>query len=302
MLLSLIPIIGVISVGAIARNIEIFNEHHTKGFEIFLFKIGFPCYLFSVALTQDLDSIFNIRFIAGYIITFICAFSLAMLLHKNTPLKQQIALSLTSSYCNTSSYLTPVLLFLFNNVISGVIANLLQVIIIQSIVILIFTSLNNSKTSKLLTLCKVACTPFIIMPLCGLALNYFSLQNIIKYPYEIINTIGKSTAGMALFVFGLNCAPIKFHDNIQKLKVIKIITIKNFIHPLIAFCVGYFLLNLHGYWLQSLVIAASAPTAFLIYIISNQYNAQDDAIKIGVILSSVTSVITIVFISIIFSI
>ncbi len=297
LLIQLLPAISVILFGIVARNMKIFNQEHIKGFEIFLFKIGMPCYLFSVTFNANLNEIVNIPFIIAYLVTFVLAFISATLLHGKSPLNQKLSLSLASSYSNTSLYLTPILFFLFNNAIAGVIANLTQVIIIQSAMILILTFLNHKKASKLKIILKIIFTPLILIPILGIVANYFNMQSYLKYPYQSIEIIGKSATGMALFVFGLNCTSVKFLNRLEKITALKIVLIKNFIHPLIALFVGYFIIKLDGYWLKSLVIAASSPTAFLVYLISNQYNANDEAIKPAIILSSILSMLTIIFIS-----
>jgi len=84
---------------------------------------------------------------------------------------------------------------------------------------------------------------------------------------------------------------------LEKITALKIVFIKNFIHPLIALLIGVFVIKLDGYWLKSLIIAASSPTAFLVYIISCQYNAENNAIKPAIILSSIISFFTIIFLS-----
>ncbi len=295
---NIFPAIGIIILGVLLRVLKVFDNEHVKGFEIFWFKVGLPCYLFSFILMADLQGIVNVSFVLAYLATFIVTFCLGMFLHKKSLIKQRISLSLTSSYSNTTLYSVPIILCILGDATAGIIANLLQVMVVQLIAIFIFTFLNHNKTSVLKILFKVICTPFVIMPFVGIGLNYFHLQSYVKYPYEITNIIGKSATGMALFIFGLNFSKIRFHDSIQKFKVLKIVLLKNFIHPLIALVMGHYIFHLEKYWLSSLVITASAPTAFLIYIISNQYNANDDAIKTGIILSSIISVFTIIVISI----
>jgi predicted permease len=71
LLIQLLPAISVILFGIAARNMKIFNQEHIKGFEIFLFKIGMPCYLFSVTFNANLNEIVNIPFIIAYLVTFV---------------------------------------------------------------------------------------------------------------------------------------------------------------------------------------------------------------------------------------
>jgi len=302
--LFLLPAIGVIFIGCIARR-KIFDDHSIKSFEIFLFKIALPCFLFSVTFSSELKTIFNINFIFAYLVTWFFTFLLAMSLHKNNILKQRFALSFASSYSNTALYSVPITFFLFDNSISAIIANLIQVMIIQSIMIAILAFFDSNKAQKKNVfkecLFRVIKTPLVFMPFLGLFLNYWQLHSFKNnFLYESIKILGNTGAGIALFVFGLNCTAIKFNDKLQKIKVIKMVVIKNLIHPLFALCVGYFLFHLADYWLKSLIIITSAPTAFLIYVLTNQYKANDEAIRIATVVSCFASIITVILISLIF--
>ena len=108
---SLLPAIGVVFIGCIARNIKIFDDHHIRSFETFLFKIAFPCFLFSATTSLDLSAILNIKFIFAYFVTWFATFLLAILVHKNSSLKQTVALSCASSYSNTTLYSVPIIFF-----------------------------------------------------------------------------------------------------------------------------------------------------------------------------------------------
>ena len=299
---SLLPAIGVIFIGCVARNIKIFDDHHIRSFETFLFKIAFPCFLFSATTSLDLSAILNIKFIFAYFVTWFATFLLAILVHKkNSSLKQTVALSCASSYSNTTLYSVPIIFFLFGNSIAAIIANLLQVMIIQAIMIAILTFFNNKQVEKQNIFLQVIKTPLVFIPFLGLLLNYLQLtgfKNI--FLYESIKILGNAGTGMSLFIFGLHCTKIKFHDKLQKIKVIKLVIIKNFLHPFVAFLIGYFLFHLDNYWLKSLIIIASAPTAFLIYVLTNQYQANDESIKISTIISCFTSIITVTLLTFVF--
>ncbi|MDC0348931.1 hypothetical protein OAN21_00790, partial [Alphaproteobacteria bacterium] len=56
-------------------------------------------------------------------------------------------------------------------------------------------------------------------------------------------------------------------------------------------------MGLEGYWLNSLVIAASAPTAFLVYLISKQFSTEEELVKKTIALSSVVAMISLIVIT-----
>ena len=56
-------------------------------------------------------------------------------------------------------------------------------------------------------------------------------------------------------------------------------------------------MKLENYWFNSLVIAASAPTAFVVYLISKQFSTEEELVKKVVALSSVVATISLVLIT-----
>ena len=295
-LYSLIPVLSIILLGYVTKRVKIFDDYHTKGFELFYFRIAFPCYLLSVVMSEKFENLLNFRFISAYLITFAITFIIGFLVHlKNNSLKQKISLSLASSYSNTTIFLTPILFFLFDDGIAGVVANLLQVIVIQSSAILALAFISHRCTIKMFI--KTFSTPVITIPIIGLLINYFGLQNNLKCINETVNIVAKSSSAIALFILGLHCTTVKFHSLEQKIKAFKTVVVKNFIHPIVALIVGYYIFKLDGYWLKSLIIAASSPTALIIYIISHHYKVDDDSIRVGIVVSCFTSIFTIILIT-----
>ena len=295
---SFFPIFGSVLLGFCARRFNVLDFNQVKGFENFIFKIGLPCYLFSVTLNQKISDIANFSFIFAYLSVFVLTFLFAFLLHlKGSSFKNLISTSLASSYINTALYFTPVVFFLFQNAISGVIANLTQVLVIQTCVITLFMFLEHDKKSKLSVVFKMISTPFVIMPLFGLICNFFDIQRFVFPVFCVTDVIGRATTGLSLFTFGLNCFGLNLFSRQNFLTVLKIVFVKNVMHPIIAFCLGFYVFGLEGYWLKSLVIAATSPTAFLVYIVCNQYNAKsnsvNDSIRTAIVLSSLTSLIVI---------
>jgi hypothetical protein len=60
---SLFTIFGIIFVGFLARQRKIINQNQVEGFEVFLFKIAMPCYLFTATLNYDIHTLLNTSFI-----------------------------------------------------------------------------------------------------------------------------------------------------------------------------------------------------------------------------------------------
>ena len=299
LLQSLVTIFGIIFVGFLARQRKIITQHQVEGFEIFLFKIAMPCYLFTATLNYDIHTLLNLSFILSYLLAFLSIAVIVFILYRKCSASEICINMLASGYANTAIYTVPIITFLFGNPIAGVLANILQVVCIQSIFITILSFVTHKDKSLTRKLATVVTTPLIIMPIIGMVCNYVHISEYITYPTMIIKSIGSVSSGLALFTFGLNFYQFEIDNSTNKFKLLTIIYLKNIVHPLIAFTIGHYIFHLDKYWLYSLVITASAPTAFLVYLISKQYNVQQATVKIIVILSSVVSLVSLLIITLI---
>lgn len=287
----LFSILGTILIGYFSKQKKLFNDTHVHAFEIFLLKIGMPCYLFSVTLRQDLNVLLNFKFIFSYLASFFAMFLLGLYLNKKYTLVKSVTMSVASGYSNTAMYTTPVIFFLFENAIAGVIANLIQVLIIQLFFLIILTFLHGCGGLKV-KIKKIFITPIIILPLLGVLLNYLKADTYLKNATDVIENLGTVATGLALFTFGLNLGKVNFVDALEKSQVLRIVLMKNLCHPVFAFFIGYFIFKLDKYWLSSLIVSASAPTAFVIYVISKEYGVEANIIRSAVVLTSLFSVFT----------
>jgi malonate transporter len=294
---SLTTIFGIIFVGFLTRQRKILTSNQVEGFEVFLFKIAMPCYFFTATLNYDIHTLLNTSFILSFLLTFISIAVIVFILYRKHS-KSEICINmLASGYSGTALYTIPIITVLFGNPIAGVLVYILHVVCIQSIFITILSFITLKDKSLARKLATIITTPLIIMPIVGMVCNYIHISQYITYPTIIIKSIGNISSGLALFTFGLNFYKFEIDNSTNKLKLLTIICLKNIAHPLIAFVIGHYIFHLEQYWLYSLVITASAPTAFLVYLISKQYNVEQDTVKIIVILSSIVSLASLILIT-----
>ena len=274
-----------------------FNREQINGFENFLFKIATPCFLFYLTATCSVGDIFNVKYICSYLLSFFfVALLTVILIYKHNTYPQICIKILASSYVNTAIYATPVLAVLFKNPIAAVIGNIIQVVCIQSFFLIIFSFLQNKNKSLFFVIGKIIYNPLIIMPIAGLIFNYYNLTSYIIYLLIITSQIGNLSVNLSLFVFGLMLGNFTFEKNLISKEIFMLVLIKNIAHPFIAYIVGKYVFHLSGYWLNSLIIIKSAPTALIVYFIAKNYSTQGDNIKYIVSLSSVASLLSIIFI------
>jgi predicted permease len=294
----LITIFFIILVGVFCYKKEIFNKTQIDGFELLLFKIIMPSYLFAASYKNDLSTLLNTEYIAAYLLTFgILALIVTVLFIKNLSTIAVCMRILAASYVNAAIYTLPVITILLKDPTAAIIGNIIQVIIIQPIFIILLNTLKHKEKSLLKKIASVVTTPLIIMPIIGILLNY--LQVTLPTPIvDAISQIGSGASGLALFAFGLTLGATKITAQCLKFDLLSVVLIKSLIHPLVAIFIAY-LMKLESYWFNSLVIAASAPTAFVVYLISKQFSTEEELVKKVVALSSVMATISLVLITMI---
>jgi len=291
---SLLIILGIISVGVICNKRKVLNANQIEGFEIFLFKIAMPCYLFTSVLHHDLAALVNVQYIFSYLLSFsVITVMVLFSFYKNSSSSAIYIKILLSAYANAAIYALPVITFLLGDPIAGVLGNVLQIIVIQSVFITLLSFVSHKEKSIFGRLLVAFSTPLVAMPTVGLLCNYLHVS-----PYPVITDItqglGVAAPGVALFSFGLMLGGVRISKTNVDRDLLQMVLLKNIFHPLIAFCIGNYVFHLEPYWLYSLVIATSAPTAFIVYLTAKQFSVEQNLAKTVVTVSSVASLVSLV--------
>ena len=190
---SLLIILGVISVGIICNKRKVLNANQIEGFEIFLFKIAMPCYLFTSVLQHDLAALMNVQYIFSYLISFsVIAVMVLFSFYKSSASSAIYVKILLSAYSNAAIYALPVITFLLGDPIAGVLGNILQIIVIQSVFITLLSFVSHKEKSIFGRLLVAFSTPLVLMPVIGLLCNYLHVS-----PYPVITEIIQGVGGAA---------------------------------------------------------------------------------------------------------
>lgn len=301
MSLSPIKIFSLIALGFFCKQKGMFGHKQIEGFEIFLLKIALPCYLFTSIGRYSLSELVYPPFIMGYLLSFLAVFVLVAL-HTQKPASDILIRTFSAGYINTAIYMIPIVTLIYHNPSSGVLSNLTQVLCIQPMMLILLQWCHPGPVLK--KILKPLKTPVILLPLLAVVLQYLGLS----LPLSINSTLqqlGDITSGLALFTFGLSVAPesgfIKEPKGLHSKAVLELVCIKTLVHPLLSFLIGRYLCHLSGYWLVSLVIAGSAPTAFLAYLIAKDHDIKVQETKQVLALSSVIALLVLLAIVFMFT-
>lgn len=168
----LMTIFFVILLGIFCYKRELFNKMQIDGFELLLFKIIMPSYLFTAAYKNDLSVLLNTKYIVAYLLTFgILTIIVTVTFIKSLSTIAVCIMVLAASYVNAAIYTLPVITILLKDPTAAIIGNIIQVIIIQPIFIILLNTLKHKEKSLIKKIVSVVTTPLIIIPIIGILLN-----------------------------------------------------------------------------------------------------------------------------------
>jgi predicted permease len=133
----------------------------------------------------------------------------------------------------------------------------------------------------------------------GFILNYSNLivPSIIKEPLDIFV---KLALPMVLISLGLALGNFKIRENIYGALLLTIL--KNFIHPIIAFCLAHFILELDSLLVIIVTMAAALPSGSQSYYFAYRYNSLQAVVSSNVVLSTFVSFFTLSLLLVFFDI
>ena len=133
----------------------------------------------------------------------------------------------------------------------------------------------------------------------GFILNYSNLivPSIMKEPLDIFV---KLALPMVLISLGLALGNFKIRENIYGALLLTIL--KNFIHPIIAFCLAHFILELDSLLVIIVTMAAALPSGAQSYYFAYRYNSLQAVVSSNVVLSTFVSFFTLSLLLVFFDI
>ncbi len=297
---SLAVIFMLIVVGWASGRARLFTAEQVEGFEHFLFRFAIPCYLFTATITYDLNLLWNIQYSMAYLLLFAVIGLLVTGLHMlqyaghtwGTVFWSRLLVKiLAGAYVNTAGYALSVITILFTDPSAAILSNLLQALCLQPLFVLLLNCLKHRERSLLAKFLQTLMNPMVIFPLIGLGINYFEYA----VPEVLVLTtryFGDAVSSLSLFTFGLSISQLVVTR--KQYDAWGLLAIKSLAHPLFAYVLGRYVFALKGYWLSTLVVTASAPTAVVVYLIAKRFTAEEQLTKTVVLFSSILSIVSLI--------
>jgi predicted permease len=291
------PIFALVSIGYFCGKKSILNHNQIEGFEIFLFKIAIPCYLFNSTINHKLSELLNLTYIVCYLLAFVVVATISCGYFLKKEHTATIATKmLMSGYVNAAFYGVPILTFMVGNAKAAVLSNILQVVILNPAFVTFLGLIKHKHLSIYRRIFSTILNPIVLMPSVGMLINYFdiSIPNLLIL---ITKTLGSGASSLALFAFGLSISTILVSKKNLNKDLWFTVFSKGILHPLVAFILGKYVFHLEEYWLRSIVIMTSGPPAFIIYLIAKQFHTESETVKVIIAISSFVSLLSLIVIS-----
>ena len=178
-------------------------------------------------MQHDFFSLLEFSYLYSYLLTFLIVSLITSLLFlKHNSLPQLCMKILASSYCNAAIYALPVISFVLGDPKAGIIGNLIQVIMIQSIFITILSLISKKESSINKRLLNSISNPLVLMPVIGLTLNYFNIR-LPQIILLITQNLGNSASSITLFTFGLTLGGVVLDRLLFSREIVILVIIKN---------------------------------------------------------------------------
>ncbi|HJO94338.1 MAG TPA: AEC family transporter [Victivallales bacterium] len=297
---AVISVVLIILIGFLAAKFGWCNKKSKEVLSEFALNFTVPALLFVSFSSTQINTIFNIRFIIGIILVFYITFLLSYII-SNFFLKisdtAKILYSMLTSWSNFTYIGLVLFASLFNdkgiNAVSVIIL-ITSIICLPTVIILLEISNHDKNESRskiiLKSIKRACCQPIIFASFIGIAFSCFNIH----IPYAIhssLHILGRSTAGIVLFVVGVSLSGRGFR--ITK-TILSAVIIKLIIQPLIALLIVY-ILGLRGYLAIILILSFGISSGALPILFSHKYNSFVTESANILLLTNILFMVTILF-------
>ena len=301
-------VFGYILFGFFVNKLQLLPKKYIYYFEFVGFNIILPLaliiYFWQVSFPQINSIALIISFFASGIFIFITGFFISKIF-LNYKTDDSALFGLASCFGNTVAMGIPLMYAVLGpiNTIPYMILVFFHGIIHFSYTVIIIEVYRNRKKSIVeifyQILLGIIKNIVLFGMIIGFILNYSNLivPSIMKEPLDIFV---KLALPMVLISLGLALGNFKIRENIYGALLLTIL--KNFIHPIIAFFLAHFILELDSLLVIIVTMAAALPSGSQSYYFAYRYNSLQAVVSSNVVLSTFVSFFTLSLLLVFFDI
>ena len=296
-----IPFFAIIFLGTFFKALKVFNNEASRILTNFALYVTLPPFIFINIIKSSNNVIFEWDFIVRFeIITLFIlflSFIISKYIIKNDTKKSSI-FALNSSYPNYGYMGIPLCILAFGQTASIPIS---VILLIDSIVLLSFTSLLNTESTQknyinkfFLLFLSMLKNPILLSVFIGF---FFILLNIKLNTilFKFLDILAFAATPTALFAIGLNIYGNKITKSFGEIYIISFI--KLFLHPLLIFLIfSLFPSNINPLWIKVAILCSCLPVAGNVYAMSIFYDSFTLKTSNSILFTTVLSTFTVPFV------
>ncbi len=305
-ILTLVPIFGIMFVGAVAERKKILPKNATMCLNQFVYWFGLPMLLFYLLASSSTEHM-HVESVLGCALALACiqVFTLFLLRMMKRSWKDSMQGSLITSFPNVAFMGIPIILLLYpNNAEAKIMAGFTAMVPTLSFVVAdVFLSVCNATQEQSTKTIHCLGRSLLTNPaIWSISLGLLVLLAEIPLPQsllEISKMLGATASPCALFCMGMvlsaQLASWKQGVKIVWTEQTILLGIKLFLTPFVVYSISM-ALGAQGIGLATMTVMCATPSAITCHIIAIKHDAMVDGCANAVLFGTVLSVFTLPFI------
>jgi predicted permease len=296
---SVAPLFAVIFLGFFAGRAGFLGEAGIRGLGAFVFNFAIPPHVFRLMAETELDRITEWGFIGGYFLAQAAVFATGAAIGR-TAFRMGVAemtiQGFGSAFSNGVMLALPLLLWLYGDA-GGVPALLiitLDVIIFSSVTVLLELGRRRGGRRGVRVVGQavraVLLNPIIMATVLGILYGVSGL-GLPSVAERTLSFLGGAAAPSALFALGASLSLRRIAGSLGPAAAM--VVAKLFLHPLLAFVIFAYLLELDQSWVNAGVIFAACPVGLNVYVFAQHYEVAIATASSAILISTALALVTI---------
>ena len=296
---SVVPLFAVIFLGFFAGRAGFLGEAGIRGLGAFVFNFAIPPHVFRLMAETELDQITEWGFLGGYFLAQALVFASGAMIGRlvfGMGVAEMTIQAFGSAFSNGVMLALPLLLWLYGDA-GGVPALLiitLDVIVFSSVTVLLELGRRGGGRAGWRVVAQAAravlVNPIIMATVLGIlySLSGLALPAVLE---QTLSFIGGAAAPSALFALGASLSLRRITGSFGAAGAM--VACKLFLHPLLAWIVFTYVLELDPSWRNAGVIFAACPVGLNVYVFAQHYDVAIETASSAILISTALAMVTI---------